>query len=205
MWNWREFYQMVEQIKKYTRVLSSGESLVQIPQEESMGVPFLLHTISGKYQGNGAENSFCGYQTDQVQASRLVWLYLRKMPEGFVIFNTVFLRYGGKKQGIQLRERHGIRMVYRRMVQEQKTEKKDLKKEQNRKKMELFSMDVRFHRLVVIGSKEIEIRKATITELLNLFGRVADSNGMLVLVEQNARILCQGIEEKGQDIISKMI
>lgn len=163
-----------------------------------MGEPFLLHTVSGIYRGNGAESSFCGYRTDQVRAGRLIWLYLRKMPKtGHVMFNTVFLQYGGKKQG-QLREKHGIRMVYRRMAEERKT---------GERYPEPFSVDMKFQKLIVIGNRETEIRKATIAELLDLFGRAADEKGMLLLAEQNARILCQGIEENGQarDMVSKMM
>lgn len=202
MWNWKEFYQLVNQVKRYTRVLYCGESLVQIPQEESMGGPFLLHTVSGIYYGNGAESSFCGYQASQVLAGRLVWLYLRKMPEtGQVMFNTVFLRYGGKKQGVQLREKHGIRMIYRKMADNHKQERRYIGK------TEFFSMRLEFQKLVIIGSKETEIRKMTVAELLDIFGRAADEKGMLLLVEQNARILCQGMEEKEEieNAISKMM
>lgn len=190
MWNWREFYQLIEQMKKYTKVLYSGESLVQIPKEESIGEPFLLHTVSGVYRRNWAESSFCGYHASKVLAGRLVWLYLKKMPEtGDVIFNTVFLRYGGKKQEVQ-REKHGIRMVYRKMAED------DVIRGKQNRKTEFFSMEMRFQKLIIIGRKETEIRKMTIAKLLDIFGRAVDEKGMLLLVEQNARILCQGIGEK---------
>lgn len=202
MWNWREFYQLVEKVKRYTRVLYSGESLVQIPQEESMGGPFLLHTVSGIYNGNGAESSFCGYQTSQVLAGRLIWLYVKKMPAGHVMFNTVFLRYGGRKQEVQLREKHGIRMIYRKIAEERSNEGNG----DCGRGTEFFSVSMKFQKLIIIGQKETEIRKMTIAKLLDIFGRAADEKGMLLLVEQNARMLCQGIEEKGDmHIISEMM
>lgn len=191
MWNWREFYQLVEQVRKYIRVLYSGESLVQIPQEESMGEPFLLHTISGIYHRNGKESTFCGYHAEQISASRLIWLYLKKIPDtDKVLFNVVFLRYGGKKPETQFRNQHGIRMVYRRMAES--AIDFDIAGNPEQKGAEIFSLHDSFQKLVIIGRKETEIRKTTIAQLLDIFGRAADERGLLMLAEQNARILCQG-------------
>lgn len=190
MWNWREYYHLVEQIRKYTRVLYSGESLVQIPQEESIGEPFLLHTISGIYYGDEKKSSFCGYDTEKTATGRMVWLYLKRMPgSGQTLFNAVFLRYGGKKQG-ERRRNHGIRMVYWRIAESAgKLEKEKIPKEEQEGKAEIFSVDDSFRKLVIIGKEEMELRKATLMEFLDIFGKAADEHGMLLLVEQNARIL----------------
>ncbi len=81
-------------------------------------------------------------------------------------------------------------MVYRKMAED------DMIRGKQNRKTEFFSMEMRFQKLIIIGRKETEIRKTTIAKLLDIFGRAVDEKGMLLLVEQNARILCQGIEEK---------
>lgn len=190
MWNWREYYQLVEQIRTYARVLYRGESLVQIPQEESMGEPVMLHTISGICYGDGRKPFFGGYDPEKAAAGRMVWLYLKKMPEGEdVLFNVVFLRYGGKRQGV--RQRHGMRMLYRCMAEPEKEPAGELKAERSLcRRGEIFSAEDSFRKLIVIGREDAELRKATVAELLEVFGRAADEGGMLLLAEQNARMLC---------------
>lgn len=74
----------------------------------------------------------------------------------------------------------------------------------NRLRSELFGVNGAFRKLVVIGRKETEIRRMTVAELLGVFGEAADENGMLLLSEQNVRILCQGDEEKREDLQQNM-
>ena len=185
MWNWREFYQLADQIRKCTRVLCGGESVVRVASEGT----FLLHTISGIYQRETARISFSGHDPEKITAARLVCIYLKKLPEnGEVLFNTVFLRYGGN---IAPDIQHKIRMVYRRMAEDQS--------------MENFFLDGRFKRLVVLSQKETEIRKTTITELLGVFAMAADEQGMLLLSEQNARLLCHGLADgREQENVAQM-
>lgn len=191
MWNWREYYQLVEQIRTYARVLYRGESLVQIPQEESMGEPMMLHTISGIFYGDGRKPFFGGYDPGKVSAGRMVWIYLKRLSEEeTVLFNVVFLRYGGKRQGA--RQRHGMRMVYRCMAEPGLLSPGMCETEAVGRKQEIFSLEDSFRKLVVIGRKDAELRKATIVELLEVFGKAADERGMLLLAEQNARLLCRG-------------
>lgn len=191
MWNWREYYQLVEQIRTYARVLYRGESLVQIPQEESMGEPMMLHTISGIFYGDGRKPFFGGYDPGKASVGRMVWLYLKKLPEGKnVLFNVVFLQYGGKRQGV--RQRHGMRMVYRCMAGPEAMSPGICETEIMGRKQEIFSLEDSFQKLVVIGRKDAELRKATVEELLEVFGKAADERGMLLLAEQNARMLCGG-------------
>lgn len=182
MWNWREYYQLVEQVRKYTRVLYRGESLVQIPEET-----ICLHTISGKYDPYRQESFFCGYDAGTISTGNMVWMYLKKMPSGEnVFFHTVFLRYDGKKQG-ERRKHKGIRMVYRSLADKTKDGEQG---------EEAFFMDVSFQKLVIIG-KEEELRKAAVQEFLNLFGKAADERGMMLLSEQNARLLYHGQKAQG--------
>lgn len=188
MWNWKEFYQIIEQIGKYTRVLCSGESFVQIPQKESIGTPYLLHTISGRYYHCKENSFFCNYDIHQITANKLIWFYLKRIPgTKEILFNTVFLRHGRKRQKKPVQEQHGIHMVYRRIGKEQAAEQGG---------MEKFCIDGKFKKLVIIGQKDIEMRKATIAELLEIFGRAVNEDGMMLLFEQNARIIYQEIEEK---------
>ena len=134
MWNWREFYQLAEQIRKYSRVLCGGESIVRVASEGT----FLLHTISGIYRKEKGRISFSGHDPARITAARLVYIYLKKLPEnGEVLFNTVFLRYGGK---IAPDIQHKIRMVYRRMAED--------------KPMETFFLDGQFKKLVILSQKE---------------------------------------------------
>lgn len=187
MWNWMEFYQIIGQIRKYTRVLCGGESFIQIPQKENIGTQYLLHTISGRYYHHKKESFFCGYDTCQVTANKLICFYLKRIPgTKEILFNTVFLRHGKKRQRGPVREQHGIHMVYRRMAKEQITQDG----------MEKFCIDGKFKKLVIIGQKDIEMRKATIAELLEIFGRAVNEDGMMLLFEQNARVIYQEIEEK---------
>jgi hypothetical protein len=181
MWNWREFYQMADMVRKYTRVLGGGESIVRVTSREAAGGPFLLHTISGTYNKQEDRISFCGYPAEKITAARLVCLYLKELPGGEeVLVNAVFLRYGGNRKGTKQRyERHRICMVYRRMAGE--------------KRLENLFLEGDFRKMVVIGTKETEIRKASIAELVGVFAKAADERGMLLLGEQNARIFCQGM------------
>jgi hypothetical protein len=184
MWNWREFYQMADMVRKYTKVLGGGESIVRVASEEAAGGPFLLHTISGIYHKKDGRISLCGYLAEKITAARLVCLYLKELPGGEeVLLNVVFLRYGGNRKGAKQRYgKHGIGMVYRRMAGE--------------KMMGNLFQDGNFRKMVVIGTRETEIRKVSIAELVGLFAKAADEKGMLLLGEQNVRIFCQGMRQE---------
>lgn len=186
MWNWKEFYQMADMVMRYTKVLGGGESMVRLEAESSSGEPFLLHTISGTYDKTDGWISFCGYQASKMTAARLVCLYLTKLQgEEKVLFNAVFLRYGGKNGVRQKRKTHGIRMVYRRMAGE--------------KTMGNLFWNGDFQKMVVIGRKETQMRKVSVEELLRVFAEAADEKGMLMMMEQNVRMVCQGMYGEGVD------
>lgn len=184
MWNWREFYELLERVRGHTQVLCSGESIVQLPPEEGADAGeayVLLHTVSGLYRGRGKKISFCGHDAERVQAARLLWLYLKRMyGTREVLFNAVFMKAGRREQEkARRRQQHGIRMVYKRMAHGQEGS------------LCGYSMDGGFYKLAIIGCRETGLRTATIAELLYVFADATDERGMIVLAEKNARELCQ--------------
>jgi len=197
MWNWKEFYELLAKVRKHTQVLCNGEGIMQIPsvgENACEGDSYaLLHIVSGVYRGQGKEISFCGYEAEKVPAASLVWLYLKRLSQtGEVLFNAVFMKDGTYEQEkARRRQQHGIRMVYKRMAHSNGEINQCLSG---------YSINGSFYKLAVIGCRETEIKMASIAELLHVFADAADERGMVVLAEENARVLCERHAEREEKL-----